>query len=77
MKHFRSVVSLLLVFVLCFGMIPYASAEEITPPATTEGTQPTESTTSTEAPPDTEQSPEESTKSPSEEATKPPAEERG
>ena len=75
MKHFRSVVSLLLVFVLCFGMIPYASAEEITPPATTEGTQPTESTTSTEAPPDTEQSPEESTKSPSEEATKPPAEE--
>ena len=32
MKHFRSVVSLLMVFVLCFGMIPCAFAEEITTP---------------------------------------------
>ncbi len=32
MKHFRSVVSLLLVFVLCFGMIPCAFADEITTP---------------------------------------------
>lgn len=32
MKHFRSIVSLLLVFVLCFGMIPCAFADEITTP---------------------------------------------
>ena len=42
MKHFRSVVSLLLVFVLCFGMIPYAFAEEITSPDAAENTTPTE-----------------------------------
>ena len=74
MKHFRSVVSLLLVFVLCFGMIPCAFAEEISPPTTTEATQPTENTTSTEAPPDTDQTPEEPTEAPSEEATEPPSE---
>ena len=75
MKHFRSVISLLLVFVLCFGMIPYAFAEEISPPATTEATQPTENTASTEAPPDTDQTPEGPTEAPSEETTEPPSEE--
>ena len=54
MKHFRSVVSLLLVFVLCFGMIPYASAEEAPTPTTTEAPQPTEDTTAKESPPTTE-----------------------
>lgn len=54
MKHFRSVVSLLLVFVLCFGMIPYASAEEAPTPTTTEAPQPTEDTTAKESPPATE-----------------------
>ena len=51
MKHFRSVVSLLLVFVLCFGMIPYASAEEAPTPTTAEAPQPTEDTTAKESPP--------------------------
>ena len=54
MKHFRSVVSLLLVFVLCFGMIPYASAEEAPTPTTAEAPQPTEDTTAKESPPATE-----------------------
>lgn len=54
MKHFRSVVSLLLVLVLCFGMIPYASAEEAPTPTTTEAPQPTEDTTAKESPPATE-----------------------
>lgn len=54
MKHFRSVVSLLLVFVLCFGMIPYASAEEAPTPTTTEAPQPTEDMTAKESPPATE-----------------------
>lgn len=54
MKHFRSVVSLLLVFVLCFGMVPYASAEEAPTPTTTEAPQPTEDTTAKESPPATE-----------------------
>lgn len=54
MKHFRSVVSLLLVFVLCFGMIPYASAEEAPTPTITEAPQPTEDTTAKESPPATE-----------------------
>lgn len=53
MKHFRSVVSLLLVLVLCFGMIPYASAEEAPTPTTTEAPQPTEDTTAKESPPAT------------------------
>lgn len=63
MKHFRSVVSLLMVFVLCFGMIPCAFAEEITSPDAAEDTTPTE------APPG------ESTEAPTESATVPPAEE--
>ena len=63
MKHFRSVISLLLVFVLCFGMIPCAFAEEITSPDAAENTTPTE------APPG------ESTEAPTEDATVPPAEE--
>ena len=63
MKHFRSVISLLLVFVLCFGMIPCAFAEEITSPDAAEDTTPTE------APPG------ESTEAPTESATVPPAEE--
>ena len=63
MKHFRSVISLLLVFVLCFGMIPCAFAEEITPSDAAENTTPTE------APPG------ESTEAPTEDATVPPAEE--
>ena len=63
MKHFRSVISLLLVFVLCFGMIPCAFAEEITSPDAAENTAPTE------APP------RESTEVPTEDATVPPAEE--
>ena len=54
MKHFRSVVSLLLVFVLCFGMVPYASAEEAPTQTTTEAPQPTEDTTAKESPPATE-----------------------
>ena len=51
MKHFRSVVSLLIVFVLCFGMIPCAFADEIT---TTTAPQPTEDATVKESPPATE-----------------------
>ena len=54
MKHFRSVVSLLMVFVLCFGMIPYASAEEAPTPTTAEAPQPTEDRTAKESPPATE-----------------------
>lgn len=54
MKHFRSIVSLLLVFVLCFGMVPYASAEEAPTQTTTEAPQPTEDTTAKESPPATE-----------------------
>lgn len=65
MKHFRSVISLLLVFVLCFGMIPCTFAEEITSPDAAENTTPTT------APPGTDQPslPEEPTEAPSEEAT--------
>lgn len=48
MKHFRSVVSLLLVFVLCFGMIPCAFADEITTPAVP---QPSEGSASEAVPP--------------------------
>ncbi len=61
MKHFRSVISLLLVFVLCFGMIPRAFAEEITTPDAAENTTPTE------APPG------ESTEAPTEDAAESPA----
>ena len=81
MKHFRSVVSLLLVFVLCFGMIPCAFADEITTPAVP---QPSEGSASEAVPPNTDQTPppeesaappEESTEPPSEEATEPMEEE--
>ena len=77
MKHFRSVVSLLLVFVLCFGMIPYASADEITTPT---APQSGEGSAFEAVPPNTDQTPppeesaappEESTEPPSEEATEP------
>ena len=61
MKHFRSVISFLLVFVLCFGMIPCAFAEEITSPDAAENTTPTE------APPG------ESTEAPTEDAAESPA----
>ena len=77
MKHFRSVVSLLMVFVLCFGMIPCAFAEEITTPT---APQSGEGSASEAVPPNTDQTPppeesaappEESTEPPSEEATEP------
>ena len=77
MKHFRSVVSLLMVFVLCFGMIPCAFAEEITTPTVP---QSGEGSASEAVPPNTDQTPppeesaappEESTEPPSEEATEP------
>ena len=77
MKHFRSVVSLLLVFVLCFGMIPCAFADEITTPT---APQSGEGSASEAVPPNTDQTPppeesaappEESTEPPSEEATEP------
>ena len=77
MKHFRSVVSLLLVLVLCFGMIPYAFADEITTPT---APQSGEGSASEAVPPNTDQTPppeesaappEESTEPPSEEATEP------
>ena len=54
MKHFRSVVSLLLVFVLCFGMIPCAFADEITTPAVP---QSGEGSASEAIPPNTDQTP--------------------
>ena len=81
MKHFRSVVSLLLVFVLCFGMIPRAFADEITTPTVP---QSGEGPASEAVPPNTDQTPppeesaappEESTEPPSEEATEPMEEE--
>lgn len=81
MKHFRSVVSLLLVFVLCFGMIPCAFADEITTPT---APQSGEGSASEAVPPNTDQTPppeesaappEESTEPPSEEATEPMEEE--
>lgn len=81
MKHFRSVVSLLLVFVLCFGMIPCAFADEITTPTVP---QSGEGPASEAVPPNTDQMPppeesaappEESTEPPSEEATEPMEEE--
>ena len=77
MKHFRSIVSLLMVFVLCFGMIPCAFADEITTPTVP---QSGEGSASEAVPPNTDQTlppeesaapPEESTEPPSEEATKP------
>ena len=77
MKHFRSVVSLLMVFVLCFGMIPCAFADEITTPTVP---QSGEGSASEAVPPNTDQTPppeesaappEESTEPPSEEATEP------
>ena len=77
MKHFRSVVSLLIVFVLCFGMIPCAFADEITTPT---APQSGEGSASEAVPPNTDQTPppeesaappEESTEPPSEEATEP------
>ena len=77
MKHFRSIVSLLLVFVLCFGMIPCAFADEITTPT---APQSGEGSASEAVPPNTDQTlppeesaapPEESTEPPSEEATEP------
>ena len=77
MKHFRSVVSLLMVFVLCFGMIPCAFADEITTPT---APQSGEGSASEAVPPNTDQTPppeesaappEESTEPPSEEATEP------
>lgn len=73
MKHFRSVVSLLLVFVLCFGMIPCAFADEITTPTVP---QSGEGSASEAVPPNTDQAPppEEST-APPEESTEPPSEE--
>ena len=81
MKHFRSVVSLLMVFVLCFGMIPCAFADEITTPT---APQSGEGSASEAVPPNTDQTPppeesaappEESTEPPSEEATEPMEEE--
>ena len=81
MKHFRSVVSLLLVFVLCFGMIPCAFADEITTPT---APQSGEGSASEAVPPNTDQTPppeesaappEESTEPPSEQATEPMEEE--
>ena len=81
MKHFRSIVSLLLVFVLCFGMIPCAFADEITTPTVP---QSGEGSASEAVPPNTDQTlpseesaapPEESTEPPSEEATEPMEEE--
>ena len=74
MKHFRSVVSLLMVFVLCFGMIPCAFADEITTPT---APQSGEGSASEAVPPNTDQAPppEESTEPPSEEATEPMEEE--
>lgn len=73
MKHFRSIVSLLLVFVLCFGMIPCAFADEITTPTVP---QSGEGSASEAVPPNTDQAPppEEST-APPEESTEPPSEE--
>ena len=73
MKHFRSIVSLLLVFVLCFGMIPCAFADEITTPTVP---QSGEGSASEAVPPNTDQTPppEEST-APPEESTEPPSEE--
>ena len=77
MKHFRSIVSLLLVFVLCFGMISCAFADEITTPT---APQSGEGSASEAVPPNTDQAPppeesaappEESTEPPSEEATEP------
>ncbi len=77
MKHFRSVVSLLMVFVLCFGMIPCAFADEITTPT---APQSGEGSAAEAVPPNTDQTPppeesaappEESTEPPSEEATEP------
>ena len=77
MKHFRSIVSLLLVFVLCFGMIPCVFADEITTPTVP---QSGEGSASEAVPPNTDQTPppeesaappEESTEPPSEEATEP------
>ena len=68
MNHLRRIISLLLVLVLCFGLIPGVSAaevdtpgtdiptdvtEETAPPTSTEDTQPTE-----EPPPETESEPE-------------------
>ena len=71
MNHLRRIISLLLVLVLCFGLIPGVSAAEVdtpgtdtqteateaaeTVPTSTEDTQPTE-----EPPPETESEPEES-----------------
>ena len=73
MKHFRSVVSLLLVFVLCFGMIPCAFADEITTPAVP---QPSEGSASEAVPPNTDQTPPpEESAAPPEESTEPPSEE--
>ena len=74
MKHFRSIVSLLLVFVLCFGMIPCAFADEISTPTVP---QSGEGSASEAVPPNTDQAPppEESTEPPSEEATEPMEEE--
>ena len=81
MKHFRSIVSLLMVFVLCFGMIPCAFADEITTPT---APQSGEGSASEAVPPNTDQAPppeesaappEESTEPPSEEATEPMEEE--
>ena len=72
MKHFRSIVSLLMVFVLCFGMIPCAFADEITTPT---APQSGEGSASEAVPPNTDQAPppEEST-APPEESTEPPSE---
>lgn len=73
MKHFRSVVSLLMVFVLCFGMIPCAFADEITTPT---ALQSGEGSASEAAPPNTDQTPPpEETAAPPEESTEPPSEE--
>ena len=73
MKHFRSIVSLLMVFVLCFGMIPCAFADEITTPT---APQSGEGSASEAVPPNTDQTPPpEETAAPPEESTEPPSEE--
>ena len=71
MKHFRSVVSLLMVFVLCFGMIPCAFADEITTPT---APQSGEGSASEAVPPNTDQTPPpEESAAPPEESTEPPS----
>ena len=73
MKHFRSIVSLLMVFVLCFGMIPCAFADEITTPT---APQSGEGSASEAVPPNTDQTPPpEESAAPPEESTEPPSEE--